>query len=346
MKKWQEYGITFLGIIFLFGMLELSLITGIINDYVAGVIVLIGINIIAASSLNLVTGYMGQLALGHAGFMAIGAYSSALFMRFMKGLGMTGGGLTTFWMIIALIIGGLIAALFGFIIGGPALRLKGDYLGIVTLGFGEIIRIAIYNLDFTGGAKGFRKYPGSLDVHMMFWLVVIVVGILYLLIRSRHGRAILAIREDEIAAEAVGIPTTKYKVFGFTVSAFFAGIAGGTLAFYQMMIDPKKFTFMYSVEIFIIVVLGGMGSLTGTIIAAIILGILNDFLHVIDDWRLVIYSVLLIIMMIFRPKGLLGSKEFSLVGCIKRMQKHKKEEIKTTEEVVLEKEGEAHVVRD
>lgn len=339
MKKWQEYGITFLGIICLFGILELSLWMGLMNDYVAGVVVLIGINIIAASSLNLVTGYMGQLALGHAGFMAIGAYSSALFMRFMKSMEMTGGSLTNLWMMIALIIGGLVAALFGFIIGGPALRLKGDYLGIVTLGFGEIIRIAIYNLDFTGGAKGFRKYPGSINVHMMFWIVVVVVSILFLLIRSRHGRAILAIREDEIAAEAVGIPTTKYKVFGFTVSAFFAGIAGGTLAFYQMMIAPKKFTFMYSVEIFIIVVLGGMGSLTGTIIAAIILGILNDFLHVIDEWRLVIYSVLLIIMMIFRPKGLLGSKEFSLAGLIKSLYHHKKED-KACEEV------ETHVARN
>lgn len=324
MKKWQEYGITFLGVMLLFIILEICLFTGIVNDYVSGVIVLIGINIIAASSLNLVTGYMGQLALGHAGFMAIGAYSSALFMKFIKGLGLTGGNWTTLWMLGALIIGGLVAAFFGFIIGGPALRLKGDYLGIVTLGFGEIIRIAIYNLDFTGGAKGLRKYPGTINVHMMFWLVVMILVILYFLIRSRHGRAILAIREDEIAAEAIGIPTTKYKVFGFTVSAFFAGIAGSTLAFYQMMIDPKKFTFMYSVEIFIIVVLGGMGSLTGTIVAAIILGILNDFLHVIDDWRLVIYSLLLIIMMIFRPKGLLGSREFSLVGLIKKLQKHNK----------------------
>lgn len=340
MKKWQEYGITFLGIVFLFGVLEVSLMSGLMNDYVAGVAVLIGINIIAASSLNLVSGYMGQLALGHAGFMAIGAYSSALFMKAMKQLEMTGGSRTTFWMFVALIIGGLIAALFGFIIGGPALRLKGDYLGIVTLGFGEIIRIAIYNLDFTGGAKGFRKYPGSMNVHMMFWVVVVVLTILYFLIRSRHGRAILAIREDEIAAEAVGIPTTKYKVLGFTVSAFFAGIAGGSLAFYQMMIDPKKFTFMYSVEIFIIVVLGGMGSLTGTIIAAIILGVLNDFLHVIDEWRLVIYSVLLIIMMIFRPKGLLGSQEFSLVGLIKALKNKKANKTEAMEEV------EAHVVRN
>lgn len=343
MKKWQEYGITFLGIICLFGILELSLWTGLMNDYIAGVVVLIGINIIAASSLNLVTGYMGQLALGHAGFMAIGAYSSALFMRFMRSMEMTGGSLTNLWMMVALIIGGLVAALFGFIIGGPALRLKGDYLGIVTLGFGEIIRIAIYNLDFTGGAKGFRKYPGSINVHMMFWIVVIVVSILFLLIRSRHGRAILAIREDEIAAEAVGIPTTKYKVFGFTVSAFFAGVAGGTLAFYQMMIDPKKFTFMYSVEIFIIVVLGGMGSLTGTIIAAVILGILNDFLHVIDEWRLVIYSILLIVMMIFRPKGLLGNKEFSLVRLIKFLYYDKKKCAKTDK--ACEEVG-THVIRN
>ena len=315
MKKWQEYGITIIGIALLYTLLTIFMGTGLINGYLQGVLVLIGINIVAAASLNLASGYLGQLALGHAGFMAIGGYTAALFMKMAKGLQRPVGPS----LVVALIIGGVMAAFFGVLIGIPALRLRGDYLGIVTLGFGEIIRIAIFNLKFIGGAKGFRGYPGSINFTKMFIIVAIVLTALYLIIRSRHGRAIVSIREDEIAAEAVGVPTTFYKIFGFATSAFFAGVAGGALAFYQRMLDPKKFTFMYSVEIFIIVVLGGMGSLTGTVVAAIILGILNELLHVIDQWRLVIYSILLIIMMIFRPEGLLGSREFSFVGLIKRL---------------------------
>jgi len=320
MKKWQEYGITLIGIILLYAVLSLLMVTGVINGYLKGVLVLIGINIVAAASLNLAAGYLGQLALGHAGFMAIGAYTAGLFMQMVK----TSGVPTDIALVVALIAGGIMAAFFGVLIGIPALRLRGDYLGIVTLGFGEIIRIAIFNLQFTGGARGFRGYPGSINFTKMYIIVVIVLTILFLIIRSRHGRAILSIREDEIASEAVGVPTTFYKIFGFATSAFFAGIAGGALAFYQRMIDPKKFTFMYSVEIFIIVVLGGMGSLTGTVAAAVVLGILNELLHVIDQWRLVIYSVLLIVMMIFRPEGLLGNKEFSFVGLIKWLMKRLK----------------------
>ncbi|MDF2614044.1 MAG: Branched-chain amino acid transporter permease [Clostridia bacterium] len=327
MKKWQEYGITLIGVILLYLILFLLMATGVINGYLKGVLVLVGINIVAAASLNFATGYLGQLALGHAGFMAIGAYTAGLFMQMIKGLSLP----TDISLVIALIIGGAMAAFLGVLIGIPALRLRGDYLGIVTLGFGEIIRIAIFNLEFTGGARGFRGYPGSVNFTKMYIIVAIVLTVLFLLIRSRHGRAIVSIREDEIAAEAVGVPTTFYKIFGFATSAFFAGIAGGALAFYQRMIDPKKFTFMYSVEIFIIVVLGGMGSLTGTVAAAVILGVLNEFLHVIDQWRLVIYSILLIIMMIFRPEGLLGNKEFSFIGFIrwarKRFKKPTQEEV-------------------
>jgi len=319
LKKWQEYGITTLSIIGLFLILLLLIHFNIINGYYESIIMLICINIIAASSLNLATGYLGQLALGHAGFMAIGAYSAALFMKYVGQFISPDATVAKVIAIIgSLLVGSIVACIFGIIIGIPALRLRGDYLGIVTLGFGEIIRISIFNLEFTGGAKGFRDFSGSIGFSGLFILVIIVLTVLYMLIRSRHGRAILSIREDEIAAEAVGVPTTIYKIFGFATSAFFAGTAGGALAFYQTMIDPKKFTFMYSVEIFIIVVLGGMGSLTGTVVAAIILGILNEVLHIIDDFRLVMYSALLIVMMIFRPEGLLGTAEFSFVGLIKK----------------------------
>lgn len=320
-KSTQDLLITLGGIFALFLCLYGLLLIGVLNDYHKGVLIFIGINIIAAASLNLATGFLGQLALGHAGFMAIGAYSAAIFSKWaVANLGLP----DMVVMILALLLAGTIAAIFGILIGIPALRLRGDYLGIVTLGFGEIIRISIFNLKFTGGAKPYMGIPVYMDFVQIFFLVIIVVGALYLLIRSRHGRAILSIKEDEIAAEAVGIPTTFYKIFGFSTSAFFAGIAGGALAFKLSIIDPKKFTFMFSVEIFVIVVLGGMGSLTGTIIAALGLGILNEFLHIIDKFRLVLYSVMLIAMMIFRPEGLFGTREFSFAGFVrKRIAKNK-----------------------
>lgn len=312
--KIKEWGITGIGIIILFVLLTLLIQTEVINSYAKGIMILIGINIIAASSLNLATGVLGQLALGHAGFMAIGAYTAAIFSKAV----MKDTELPKFMvLILALILAGIIAAAFGTLIGIPALRLRGDYLGIVTLGFGEIIRISIYNIKAIGGARPVLGIPNLISFTEIFILVVVVITTLFLLIRSRHGRAILSIRENEIAAEAVGIPTTFYKIFGFATSAFFAGVAGAALAFNQRMIDPRKFTFMFSVEIFIIVVLGGMGSLTGTVIAAIVLGILNEWLHFIDQFRLVIYALLLVIMMIVRPTGLFGTKEFSLVGLIK-----------------------------
>lgn len=312
--KIKEWAITFVGIAFIFIILTLLVENGIFNSYMKGIMILIGINIIAAASLNLATGILGQLALGHAGFMAIGAYTAAILSKsLMKSTDLPD------WMVmvLALILAGIIAAAFGTVIGIPALRLRGDYLGIVTLGFGEIIRISIYNIKAIGGARPVVGIPNLIGFTEIFLLVVIVLMALYLLIRSRHGRAILSIRENEIAAEAVGIPTTFYKIFGFATSSFFAGVAGAALAFNQRMIDPKKFTFMYSVEIFIIVVLGGMGSLTGTVIAAVVLGILNEWLHFIDQFRLVIYALLLVIMMIVRPSGLLGTKEFSLVALLK-----------------------------
>lgn len=320
MKKWQELLITFSAIGILYTVLALLLKFDVLSNYNRGIIILIGINIIAAASLNFATGILGQLALGHAGFMAIGAYSATIFAKAVIDLGMP----NVLVMIIALCIGGTIAAAFGVAIGIPALRLRGDYLGIVTLGFGEIIRISIYNIKAIGGARPVLGIPkGLMGFTQIFFLVIIVLMALYLLIRSRHGRAILSIRENEIAAEAVGIPTTFYKIFGFATSAFFAGVAGGALAFNQRIIDPRKFTFMFSVEIFIIVVLGGMGSLTGTVIAAIVLGILNEWLHFIDQYRLVIYALLLVVMMIVRPSGLFGTKEFSLVGLIKKIMNKK-----------------------
>lgn len=309
-----------IAIVILYAIVMILIKADVLNGYYIGVITLAGIYIIVAASLNLATGYLGQLALGHAGFMAVGAYSAALFaiaVDFPKYVEFIGG----------LIIGGIVAGIFGLIIGIPALRLRGDYLGIVTLGFGEIIRISLLNLPFTGGAaglKGIPKYTGFTEIYI---LVVLVIAFLFTFIRSRHGRAILSIKEDEIAAESVGIPTTFYKVYGFVVSAFIAGIGGGALAFYQRILDPKKFNFMFSVEFFIIVVLGGMGSITGTIIAAMLLALINEFLYSIDELRLVIYALTLIIMMIFKPGGILGKREFSLIKSLDYFKKVIKEKL-------------------
>lgn len=325
-NKKREYTISTVGVFALYALTMLLIVVGVLNGYYVGVLIGIGINIIAASSLNLATGFLGQLALGHAGFMAIGAYGAAHLGIFLDGrLTMADGIKDIIILVSCLVFAGILASIAGIIIGIPSLRLRGDYLGIVTLGFGEIIRFAIFNIEAVGGAKTVLGIPRLVGISQIFFLVAIVLMALYLLIRSRHGRAIVSIREDEIAAEAVGVPTTFYKVYGFAVSAFFAGIAGGALAFYQGIIDPKKFTFMFSVEIFVIVVLGGMGSFTGTLIAAIILGILNEVLQVFGDGRMVIYALILIIMMIFRPSGIMGSYEFSLVKQYDKFMAKRKE---------------------
>lgn len=304
-KVLKGYGLNLGAIVILFAVLFALVQLGVINRYYEGILVVAGIYIIVAASLNLATGYLGQLALGHAGFMAIGAYSAAMFaisVELPTGIELVGG----------LLIGGVMAGIFGMIIGIPALRLRGDYLGIVTLGFGEIIRICLLNIKAFGGAAGLKGIPKYIHFEQIFWIVVIVIAFLFVFIRSRHGRAILSIKEDEIAAESVGIPTTFYKVYGFVVSAFIAGIGGGALGFYQRILDPRKFNFMLSVEFFIVVVLGGMGSITGTILAALFLAFINEFLYSIDELRLVFYALALIILMIFRPEGIFGRKEFSL----------------------------------
>lgn len=312
-KTLKNYGINLAGIVLMYVILNVLIKAHIINNYITGVIVLAGIYIIVAASLNLATGYLGQLVLGHAGFMAIGAYSAALFalnVDLPKNVE----------LVVGLLLGGVISGLFGILIGIPALRLKGDYLGIVTLAFGEIIRYSLLNLPFAGGPAGLKKIPKYIGFTEIYVLVVIVIAFLFMFIRSRHGRAILSIKEDEIAAESIGIPTTFYKVFGFAVSAFLAGVGGGALAFFQRLLDPNKFTFMFSVEFFIIVVMGGMGSITGTIVAALTLAFANEFLHSVENYRLVIYSVMLIVMMIFKQEGFLGTKEFSLVKLINQIK--------------------------
>ncbi|MPW26696.1 branched-chain amino acid ABC transporter permease [Alkalibaculum sp. M08DMB] len=321
-KNKKSYLINGLALVLLFILLNVLIKNNVISRYYQGIMVFVFINVIVASSLNLTIGFLGQLALGHAGFMAIGAYGSALFSMYIKEMALP----PTALLITSLLVGGLLTGIIGYLIGLPALRLRGDYLAIITLGFGEIIRVIINNLKITRGAHGLTGIDKLVNVTNSFWIAVVVIVILYAIINSRHGRAIMSIREDEIAAEAVGINTVKYKSMGFTISAFFAGIGGGLFAHYMAYLDPNTFNFMKSVEIVTIVVLGGMGSLTGTIIASVVLTALPEMLRGFAEYRLLVYSFVLIIMMIFRPQGILGRKEFSINGLIK----HSKNIIKKT----------------
>ncbi len=299
-------------VIILYFLLYVLISQGVINSYYSDIINMVCINVILAVSLNMVTGLLGQLVLGHAGFMLVGAYAAALF-TIHSGLPLPVA------FPISLIIGGAVAALFGVIIGVPALRLKGDYLAIITLGFGEIIRVIANNLTITNGAKGLYGIQSLNSRHNLipmfsyvFFIAVFVIFINFTFGTSRHGRAVIAIREDEIAAEASGINTTYYKLLAFILAAFIAGVAGGLFAHQVGIIDPSRFDFNRSVEILVMVVLGGMGSITGSIISAVVLTILPEALRGFADYRMLLYSVVLICVMLFRPTGLLGRSEFSL----------------------------------
>lgn len=287
------------------------------SEYVQLILIYCCINMILAAGLNLVNGFTGQFSLGHAGFMAIGAYMSAwLSTKFVP---MTGAIEFLNFPIYAL-AGGALAALAGWFVGLPSLRLRGDYLAIVTLGFGEIIRVILLNMDSVGGARGFYGIPGIHSFFISFSMALIwtalTVVILARLVRSTHGRGFLSVREDEIAAEAMGINTTQMKVRAFVISSFFAGIAGSIFAHFANYLNPSSFQFLKSVDVVIMVVLGGMGSLTGSLVAAVIVTVLPELLRPLQeitgyDLRMVIYSLALILLMILRPQGLFGSLEIT-----------------------------------
>lgn len=272
---------------------------GIIDSYLELNIIIIGINIILAVSLNLITGFTGQFSLGHAAFMSIGAYTSAVFTA---KLGLP--------FILAIFASGVIAALAGILIGIPTLRLKGDYLAIATLGFGEIIRILALNTDYIGGAIGFNDIPKYTNWTWVYIMTVITVVVISRFNRSYHGRACAGIKEDEIAAEFMGVNTTYYKVLAFAIGSFFAGVAGSLYTNYFYFIKPDSFGFMKSIDILVIVVFGGMGSIPGSILGAIALSVISTFLQNIPELRMVIYSLILYGIMVYRPMGLMGKSEF------------------------------------
>lgn len=315
MKKFFNKRIlyTIISLAILYSILISLIKTGVLNPYYTQILIVMGINMILAVSLNLVLGFTGQLALGHAGFMSVGGYTAAV-------LTMKAG----FPFPLALISGGLMAALFGFLIGMPILRLKGDYLAITTLGFGEIIRVIVVNLDFLGGPRGLPGIPKKTTFTVVYIITILSVMVIYNIINSSQGRAMKSIREDEIASEAMGVNTTLYKLKAFVIASFLAGVAGGLYAHYFMFLDPKSFNFLKSVEILTFVVLGGMGSLSGSVISAGILTYLPELLRSFSEYRMVLYSASLIALMIFRPQGLLGTKELSLeMFSLKREKKSK-----------------------
>lgn len=293
--------------------------SGVLSRQYKSLIVPICVNIMLAVSLNLVTGFLGELSLGHAGFMSIGAYSSALISI---ALSSTLPPAAAFF--IALLCGGILAAFFGFIIGVPVLRLRGDYLAIVTLAFGEIIKSIINYLKFTGGSKGLSKIPLYSDYRnftIVFIIMVITIVLISNLINSRDGRAIKSIRDNDIAAESIGINISKYKVSAFVIAAGFAGIAGALYAHNVGIIKPSIFDYNKSIEILVFVVLGGMGNIPGSIISAIILTLLPEFLRGADNLRMLLYAIVLIVMMIFN-----NSKFKSSLSLNKTFRKLGKEE--------------------
>ena len=291
-----------------------------LGAYESEVIMLVGINVILAVSLNLINGFTGQFSIGHAGFMAIGAYSSAYFtvyhgQQLERALG--GGTLAhSLVFTVAILIGAVVSGATGLLVGIPSLRLRGDYLAIVTLGFAEIIRIVILNLDVVGGATGF-SVPGQVSFMWVGVLAVVTIIVVRNIVRSDTGRALISIREDELAAEAMGVNTTRYKVLSFAISSAFAGVAGVLFGHFKRFLATPDFTFIKSFEVIIMIVLGGMGSITGAVLGAVVITILPELLRQLPsvggfnfaDLRLVIYAALLIIIMLTRPQGVLGERE-------------------------------------
>ena len=285
----------------IYAIVQALLTTGMISSFYEITIATICINIILAVSLNLVTGFTGQFSLGHAGFMSIGAYAGALINMEMN---------STAGFLIGVAAGAAAAALVGILIGMPTLRLKGDYLAIATLGMAEIIRVIFLNMDdITNGAAGLNGIPRFTNWLWLFVFTVLTLVIINNFVKSSQGRACISIREDEIAAESMGINTTKYKVMAFAIGAFFAGIGGALYSSYFYFISPTIFGFQKSIDILVIVVFGGMGSITGSVIAAMLLAVITTMLQSYSELRMIIYAVLLIAIMLFRPQGLLGNKE-------------------------------------
>lgn len=268
--------------------------------YLKGILILSGINLMAVLGLSLLTGFTGMFSFGHAGFMAIGGYTAAM-MTVKYGLP----------FIPALLIGGLVAALVSGIIGRLTLNLKGDYFCIATLGFGEAIRLVLDNVQYFGGARGWPGIPHYTNLVNVIIINIVAIILLANLIRSRHGRNMIAVREEELASQTVGINVFKYKILSLMVSAGYAGVAGGLMAHYMTFLQPKMFSLVKSTELTIIVIFGGLGSISGSVLGALVLTSLPELLRALKDWRLVFYGLAVIVIMVTRPEGLMGGYELT-----------------------------------
>ncbi len=276
------------------------------------ILMVAGVNVILAVSLNVVNGFTGQFSLGHAGFMAIGAYTSAKITMAAHGMqivGLSPGASDQVLFFVGIVAGMILAGIVGLVVGMPSLRLRGDYLAIVTLGFNEIIRVIIENTKFLGEATGISGLPRLTTVTWVGLGALATISMARRLVGSSHGRALLAIREDEIAAEAMGVDTTGYKVRAFVISSAFAGMAGALLVHLIQLCTPRSFTFIKSIEVVAMVVLGGMGSVTGSVVAALTLTFALEALRSAAQYRMVMYALLLIVLMLTRPSGIFGTRE-------------------------------------
>lgn len=316
----RNYVINLIGLILLFFVLYAVFETGLLGpktEYFKGIATTACYTIIMVTSLNLLVGIMGEFSLGHAGFMSVGAYASAVLTNAITSAGF---GIPNFLLfLMAILIGGIAAAITGVLVGIPTLKLRGDYLAIVTVAFAEIIRVAFTNFEITGGGRTMSGIAKLSNFYWVFWVTVVCVAIMYMFIRSRFGRTVKAIREDYIAASASGVNVTFYKVMTFTVSAFFAGVAGAIYAHYMTAMIPTSFNFMYSAEFLTEVIIGGTGSMTGSIIGAAFLSALPEAMRAFARYRMLGYSVVLVLIMIFRPGGIFGTWEFSLGRVIDRV---------------------------
>jgi len=309
MRKWAFW----LAAIVLLLVLQATL-RGLIGAYYYQIVILVGINIILAVSLNLINGVTGQFSIGHAGFYAIGGYTSAALVYY--------GGASirsplhflpsmvqdTILLLLGLFAAAVMAGLAGLAVGIPSLRLRGDYLAIVTLGFGEIIRVFILNIDAIGGSRGFSGIPQLSNLFWVYLLVLATIITIRNLIRSSYGRAFISIRDDEIAAEAMGVDTTRYKVLSFVISSMFAGIAGGLFGHFTMYLHPNSFLFTTSFYLIIMIVVGGLGSIEGSVVGAILVTVTLEVFRRFGAFRLVNFAIVLVLIMIYRPQGLVGKR--------------------------------------
>jgi branched-chain amino acid transport system permease protein len=312
---------TIIAFVLVYAVIKVLNLAGILNAYYIQLIMLVGINVVMTVSLGMVNGFTGQFSIGHAGFMACGAYTSAM--------------ITTVWLhastanpwvgypvfILAILAGGLVAAAAGYLVGAPSLRLKGDYLAIVTLSANELIRTVIRVTDALGGPRGLGGIPKFTTLEVVFVFAIVSVVLMRNYLFSSHGRSMKAIRDTEIAAEATGINTTKQKVFVFVFSAFFAGVSGGVFAHLLQFIHPDNFSFVKSLEYLIYLYVGGAMSISGAIVGPAIFTLLPELLRNLQSWRMVIYPLILILTMIFRTEGVMGLKEFSFILIPQRQRK-------------------------